>query len=38
MYTKYDTFGYRKVLMEKSEARNMAGLVLFAVKHGLVEL
>lgn len=29
--------GYRKALMEKSKARNMAGLVLFAVKHNLVE-
>ncbi|MGD1848948.1 MAG: response regulator [Salibacteraceae bacterium] len=29
--------GYRKVLMEKSGARNMAGLVLYAVRHGLVE-
>lgn len=29
--------GYRKVLMEKVNARNMAGLVLFAVKHNLLE-
>lgn len=29
--------GYRKVLMEKIDARNMAGLVLFAVKHELLE-
>ena len=29
--------GYRKILMEKSGARNMAGLVLFAVRHGLCE-
>lgn len=29
--------GYRKVLMEKINARNMAGLVLFAVKHNLLE-
>lgn len=29
--------GYRKTLLEKSGARNMAGLVLFAVRHGLVE-
>lgn len=29
--------GYRKVLMEKIDARNMAGLVLFAVKHKLLE-
>lgn len=28
--------GYRKVLMEKIDARNMAGLVLFAVKHSLL--
>ena len=28
--------GYRKVLMEKSGARNMAGLVLYAVKHRLI--
>lgn len=27
--------GYRKALMDKTEARNMAGLVLFAIKHGL---
>ncbi|MDC8002451.1 response regulator transcription factor [Aureisphaera galaxeae] len=27
--------GYRKVLMEKTEAKNMAGLVLFAVRHGI---
>lgn len=27
--------GYRKVLMDKIDAKNMAGLVLFAVKHGL---
>lgn len=27
--------GYRKILMDKTEARNMAGLVLFAVRHGL---
>ncbi|MCE7991798.1 MAG: response regulator transcription factor [Roseivirga sp.] len=30
--------GYRKSLLEKSGVRNMAGLVLFAVKHGLVEV
>lgn len=30
--------GYRKSLMEKSQARNMAGLVMFAVRHGLVEV
>lgn len=29
--------GYRKALFEKTGARNMAGLVLFAVKQGLVE-
>lgn len=29
--------GYRKVLMEKIDARNMAGLVLFAVKHSLLD-
>ncbi len=29
--------GYRKTLLEKTNARNMAGLVLFAVKYGLVE-
>ncbi|HBF18635.1 MAG: DNA-binding response regulator [Owenweeksia sp.] len=29
--------GYRKVLMEKVRARNMAGLVLFAVRHGLIK-
>lgn len=29
--------GYRKVLIEKSGVRNMAGLVLFAVRHGLWE-
>ena len=29
--------GYRKALMEKTGARNMAGLVLFAVRNGLVE-
>lgn len=27
--------GYRKLLMDKTGARNMAGLVLFAVRHGL---
>lgn len=27
--------GYRKALITKTEARNMAGLVLFAIKHGL---
>lgn len=27
--------GYRKALMDKTEAKNMAGLVLFAVRHGL---
>lgn len=27
--------GYRKVLMDKTNAKNMAGLVLFAVKHNL---
>ncbi len=27
--------GYRKALLIKTEARNMAGLVLFAIKHGL---
>ncbi|OUR98131.1 hypothetical protein A9Q86_13810 [Flavobacteriales bacterium 33_180_T64] len=27
--------GYRKVLMDKTEAKNMAGLVMFAVRHGL---
>lgn len=27
--------GYRKTLIIKTEARNMAGLVLFAIKHGL---
>lgn len=27
--------GYRKVLMDKTGAKNMAGLVLFAVRHGL---
>ncbi|MDF1695648.1 MAG: response regulator transcription factor [Saprospiraceae bacterium] len=27
--------GYRKVLLDKTEAKNMAGLVLFAVKHGI---
>jgi len=27
--------GYRKVLMEKTGARNMAGLVLFAIRHGI---
>jgi DNA-binding NarL/FixJ family response regulator len=27
--------GYRKALIIKTEARNMAGLVLFAIKHGL---
>jgi DNA-binding NarL/FixJ family response regulator len=29
--------GYRKVLMEKIGARNMAGMVLFAVRHRLIE-
>lgn len=29
--------GYRKSLMEKAEARNMAGLVLFAVRNGLAQ-
>lgn len=28
--------GYRKTLMDKTEAKNMAGLVMFAVKHQLV--
>jgi len=28
--------GYRKTLFEKTGARNMAGLVMFAIKHGLV--
>ncbi|MFT5780488.1 MAG: DNA-binding NarL/FixJ family response regulator [Crocinitomicaceae bacterium] len=28
--------GYRKLLMEKTGSRNMAGLVLFSVKHGLL--
>lgn len=28
--------GYGKVLMEKTEARNMVGLVLYAIKHGLL--
>lgn len=28
--------GYRKLLMEKTNSRNMAGLVLFAVKHKLI--
>jgi DNA-binding NarL/FixJ family response regulator len=27
--------GYRKALMDKTEAKNMAGLVLFAIRHGL---
>jgi DNA-binding NarL/FixJ family response regulator len=27
--------GYRKVLMDKTNAKNMAGLVLFAVRNGL---
>ena len=27
--------GYRKALIIKTEARNMAGMVLFAIKHGL---
>lgn len=27
--------GYRKTLMEKTASKNMAGLVIFAVKHGL---
>jgi len=27
--------GYRKILMDKTDSRNMAGLVLFAIKHGL---
>lgn len=27
--------GYRKTLMEKTASKNMAGLVVFAVKHGL---
>ncbi len=30
--------GYRKILMEKVNARNMAGLVLFAVRHKLLEV
>lgn len=30
--------GYRKSLLEKSGVRNMAGLVLFAVRHGLVDV
>lgn len=29
--------GYRKILMDKTGAKNMAGLVLFAVRHGLYE-
>jgi len=29
--------GYRKVLMDKTSAKNMAGLVLFAVRHGLYQ-
>lgn len=29
--------GYRKSLLEKSGARNIAGLVLFAVRHGLAD-
>jgi len=27
--------GYRKILMDKTDSRNMAGLVLFAIKNGL---
>jgi len=27
--------GYRKILMDKTGAKNMAGLVLFAIRHGL---
>ncbi|MEL6538243.1 MAG: response regulator transcription factor [Bacteroidota bacterium] len=30
--------GYRKTLMEKTQARNMAGMVLFAIRHGLIEV
>jgi DNA-binding NarL/FixJ family response regulator len=29
--------GYRKALMDKTEAKNMAGLVLFAIRHGLYQ-
>lgn len=28
--------GYRKTLMDKTGAKNMAGLVMFAVKHQLI--
>ncbi len=28
--------GYRKILMEKTGSRNMAGLVLYSIKHGII--